>query len=50
MNQTSIEAAFKEWWIDSYGMPPRTHAVMTHVAFAEHMLKLMELMQDDPNR
>ena len=47
MDQTPLEAAFKEWWEASYGRPPGTHAVMTHVAFAEHMLRLMELMQDD---
>jgi hypothetical protein len=27
-------------------VPPGTHAVMTHVAFAEHILKLMELMEE----
>jgi len=47
MNQTTLEIAFKEWWEESYGRPPGTHAVMTHIAFAEHMLKLLELMQDD---
>lgn len=47
MNNTSIKTAFEEWWRDSYGVPPGTHAVMTHVAFAEYILKLMELMQDD---
>lgn len=47
MNQTTLEIAFKEWWESSYGRPPGTHAVMTHVAFAEYMLRLMELMQDD---
>lgn len=45
MNQTSIEAAFKEWWEASYGRVPVTHAVMTHVAFAAHILELMELME-----
>ena len=47
MNQTTLEIAFKEWWEMSYERPPGTHAVMTHVAFAEHMLKLLEFMQDD---
>lgn len=46
MNTTSIEAAFKEWWRDSYGLPPMTHAVMTHVAFAEHLLRLLELTEE----
>ena len=47
MDQTALEAAFKEWWEASYGRPPGTHAVMTHVAFAAHILELLELMQDD---
>lgn len=45
MNTVSVEAAFRDWWRDSYGIPPNTHAVMTHVSFAEHILRLMELMQ-----
>jgi len=49
MNETSIRAAFDEWWRDSYGMPPGTHAVMTHVAFAAHLMALLELMQDESN-
>jgi len=47
MNEATIKAAFEEWWRDSYGVPPGTHAVMTHTAFAAHILNLMELMQDD---
>jgi len=47
MNETTLEVAFKEWWEGSYGRPPGTHAVMTHVAFAAYVLTLMELMQDD---
>lgn len=44
MNSETIEIAFKEWWRDSYGMPPGPHAVMTHRAFAEHLLKLLEFI------
>lgn len=47
MNPISIDAAFQEWWQDSYGRPPGVHAVMTHTAFAQHVLELMELMQPD---
>jgi len=50
MNSTSIKAAFDAWWRDSYGVPPGTHAVMTHVAFAEHILKLVELMEEETDR
>jgi hypothetical protein len=45
MNAISIEAAFRDWWIDSYNRPPNPQAVMTHVAFAEHMLQLVELLE-----
>ncbi|MEB3275391.1 MAG: hypothetical protein VKM92_00335 [Cyanobacteriota bacterium] len=45
MNSVSIEAAFKDWWEESYGRAPGTHAVMTHVAFAEHLLQLLELLE-----
>jgi hypothetical protein len=47
MNQTTLDIAFKEWWEASYGRPPGIHAVMTHVAFAAHILELLELMQND---
>jgi hypothetical protein len=51
MNEATIKAAFEEWWRDSYGVPPGTHAVMTHTAFAAHLLTLLELMQDErPNQ
>jgi hypothetical protein len=50
MNETSIAAAFEDWWIDSYGMPPGPHARMTHVAFAAHLLELVELMQPSQSR
>jgi hypothetical protein len=34
-----MEAAFRQWWQESYGLPPGNHAVMTHVAFARHVLQ-----------
>lgn len=46
MNEPAIEAAFRDWWIESYGIPPGTHAVMTHVAFAKFLLELLELSSD----
>lgn len=45
MNDTAIKAAFDEWWLESYGKPAGIHAVMTHTAFARHILLLVELMQ-----
>ena len=45
MNAISIEAAFRDWWEESYKRPPNAQAVMTHAAFAEHMLQLVELFE-----
>ena len=45
MNAISIEAAFRDWWEESYKRPPAPQAVMTHVAFTEHMLQLVELLE-----
>jgi hypothetical protein len=45
MNAISIEAAFRDWWEESYKRPPAPHAVMTHVAFARHVLQLIELLE-----
>ena len=44
MDTAVIETAFHDWWIDSYTRPPTAQAVMTHVAFAAHMLELIELL------
>ncbi len=33
-----MESAFRAWWQESYGLPPGPHAVMTHVAWGEHLL------------
>ena len=45
MDATQIETAFRDWWKDSYKRPPAPHAVMTHVAFTQHMLELIELIE-----
>jgi hypothetical protein len=45
MDTPLIEAAFRDWWLDSYNRPPNPQAVMTHVAFAAHMLELIELLE-----
>ena len=45
MNATQIETAFREWWEESYKRPPNPQAVMTHVAFTQHMLELIELLE-----
>ena len=45
MNPSAIEAAFRDWWEESYKRPPAPQAVMTHVSFAEHMLRLVEMLE-----
>jgi hypothetical protein len=40
-----IEADFHDWWEESYKRPPNAQAVMTHVAFAKHVLQLIELLE-----
>ena len=45
MDTAQIEAAFRDWWYDSYNRPPNPQAVMTHVAFTEHVLQLAELLE-----
>jgi hypothetical protein len=40
MNETSVAVAFQEWWTESYKRPPGSHAVMTHVGFAMHILEM----------
>ena len=45
MDDLIIQAAFRDWWIDSYNRPPNPQAVMTHVAFAQHVLAQAELLE-----
>ena len=40
-----IELAFRDWWEESYKRPSTAQAVMTHVAFAKHVLQLVELLE-----
>ena len=46
MNEASVTAAFQDWWTESYKRPPAALGTQTHVAFAMHILKLMELTQE----
>lgn len=46
MIENEIEAAFIKWWQESYGRPPGSHAVMTHVSFAAHLVELIKLDED----
>ena len=42
----ALETVFRDWWEESYKRPPNAQATMTHVAFANHILALLELTQD----
>ena len=45
-----MEAAFRAWWQESYGWHVGAHAVMTHVAWGEHLLATrpsLELPDDE---
>jgi hypothetical protein len=50
MDTTEIEAAFRDWWEESYKRPPNAQAVMTHVAFAAYMFQLMEMLEVEAAR
>ena len=45
MDTTEIEAAFRDWWLDSYNRQPNPQAVMTHVAFAQHILATADRLE-----
>ena len=40
MDSNFVEEEFKKWWKESYGKLPVTHAIMTHVPFALHILQI----------
>lgn len=42
-----MEAKFRKWWQESYGRPPVPRAVMTHVAWGEHLLTQPPELPDD---
>lgn len=48
MTQEHLTELFKAWWQESYGMPPITHATMTHVAFGMHLLDKLQQEDADP--
>jgi len=52
MTDTQIQAAFLDWWKDSYPMlPPNPRTIETHVAFAAHIQAMAELLAEyDANK
>lgn len=47
MNETSVTAAFQDWWTQSYKRPPAQLGIATHVGFAMHILKFVEMAKDE---
>jgi len=47
MTDIQIEMAFEDWWRESYpAAPANKQAVSSHVAFASHVLALVELLRE----
>ena len=47
MTDAQIELAFQDWWKDSFPMAPASKpAAASHVAFASHVLALVELLAE----
>ena len=46
MTDAQIEMAFDDWWKESFPKAPaNSHARASHVAFASHLLALVEVLQ-----
>jgi hypothetical protein len=39
MTTPSTPETFKQWWAESYPTPPGPHAITTHVAYGEWLLR-----------
>jgi hypothetical protein len=39
LTDTELEQMFRAWWAGSYPTPPGTHALMTHLGWARHLLQ-----------
>lgn len=47
MTDTQIQAAFLDWWKDSFPMlPPNPRTIETHVAFASHIQAMADLLAE----
>jgi hypothetical protein len=47
MTEEQLQAAFKEWWADSFPMAnPSAKTVETHVAFAAYVVELADVMNE----
>lgn len=38
LTDTELSEMFRQWWMESYPTPPGTHAQITHLGWARHLL------------
>lgn len=48
MTPEQMEKAYREWWADSYPCPPNLQAVLSAVAWGQHLQDLLN--QQKPNK
>jgi hypothetical protein len=50
MTDTQLTELFKEFWTQSYSMPPGNHTVMTHTAWGRFLLGRIQHQQQLPEQ
>lgn len=50
ITDTQLDAMFRAWWAQSYPTPPGPHALMTHTAWARHLLEQAGVQQQQPEQ
>lgn len=50
MTDTQLTELFREFWTQSYPMPPGNHTVMTHTAWARFLLNRIGHQQQTPEQ
>jgi hypothetical protein len=50
MTDSQLETLFREWWLESYPIPPHKHALMTHLAWGRHLLNKIEYESQQPKQ
>lgn len=46
ISEELIKDEFVRWWTESYSRPPGTHAIMTHVPFAMHIIQKLKQQEE----
>lgn len=50
LTDAELEDRFRAWWAESYTIPPGPHALMTHIAWARHLLEQAGAQQQQPEQ